>query len=528
MADEDRQGAENARGAGRGSLAIIGAKVWFILTSYGIQLSLPAILPATSDFGLFRGTLSGVSILNNVLVVATIQSVSKFVSEREEASGAVLRQGLKLQALLGGALALALYLAAPWLAGFLLDDALTPLLRIACVVLFVNALYAACVGSLNGRRRFVGQAGLDASFSTLRLSGILGGAFLGASAFGALFGWAGAVIAVGSLGLFAVRREIVGGGPTSEAPPMRRWLAFMAPIWIYQLGLNAMLLVDLQVLKKTLAELALETGASAAAAAEAANTQVGYYGAAQTFAFVPYQLILSLTFIIFPMISRATSAGDEAAAQRTLRGAMRVALLALLAIAAPIAGAAAGVLRIAFREEFLAGAPALAILVLGVVAFTLFVLCATALSSAGRPALAAGIAVLGVGVVVLSTRLLVRASGGGVAALPAAATGTSIGMGLAFLLAAVAVRMRFKALLPPLSVLRAALAAGAAWAVAHFVPHGTRLMALVALAAGFAAYLLALVLLRELGPADLAAARTLLARGDAKGPGGDDAGAPRS
>ncbi len=41
------------------------------------------------------------------------------------------------------------------------------------------ALYAALVGSLNGRRMFMHQAGLDMTFSTVRTIGIVGAAALG-------------------------------------------------------------------------------------------------------------------------------------------------------------------------------------------------------------------------------------------------------------------------------------------------------------------------------------------------------------
>ena len=84
-----------------------------------------------------------------------------------------------------------------------------------------------------------------------------------------------------------------------------------------------------------------------AVAGENAQTLVGYYRAAQTFAFVPYQLILSMTFIVFPMVSRALASNDEDAARRTIQGALRFSMLALLAIACPIAGASDGVMRIA-------------------------------------------------------------------------------------------------------------------------------------------------------------------------------------
>ncbi|MCB9623830.1 MAG: oligosaccharide flippase family protein [Sandaracinus sp.] len=491
--------------AGRGAIAIAGAKVWFIVTSYAVQLALPNLLADAAEFGLYRGTMSLVSVLNNVMIVATLQAVSKHVSEDEPSTPALLRQALRIQLVTGGLLASVLFFGAGPLAKFFVDASLEGPVRIASGVLFFNALYGALVGTLNGRRRFLAQASLDATFSTLRTVGIVGGAVLFASAYASLGGWAASVAGITTIAFLLLRRELFarGGG----ALPLSRWLGFMAPLWLYQVFLNGMLLLDVQVLKKSLGELGLAAGLPAAEAAEAASTQVGYYGAAQTFALVPYQLILSLTFIVFPMISRAIAAGDAEAARNTLRNAMRISLLALLAIAAPVVGASDGVMRIAYREEYLVGAPALAILIVGVVFFTLFVLCSTALSSAGRPGLAALLAAVGVVVVLVAGSLLVASSGGGSAALPAMALGTSLGMTLSFVLAGIAVWIRFRALLPPLSVLRALVAAGLAGATAHFVPHGSRFTALAALAAGFFVYLGVLFALREVRLSELAALR---------------------
>ncbi len=507
--DDDEHKAD-VKQAGRGLLAIAGAKAWFIVTSYGIQLSLPRLLDSAVQFGLYKATLSGVSLLNNVLIVATIQSVSKQISEQAHATPALLRQALRIQLVFGGFLAGSLFLAAPALSRVLLDDSLTPLLRVGCVVVFAYAMYGALVGAINGRHHFGKQATLDVSFSTLRAVGIVGGAALGFGAFGALAGWSAAAVAITLLAVALTRHDLFGAG--GRPLELRRWLHFMAPIWLYQACLNGVLLLDVQVLKRTLAELALDGGATAEAAAETASRFVGYYGAAQTFAFVPYQLILALTFVVFPMISRATTDGDVAAAKRTIRQAMRFALLVLASIAAPIAGAADGVLRIAYTEEYLVGAPALAILVFGVVAFALFVICATVLSSGGRPGLAAAVAGIAVVAVVVSGRLWILASGGGVASLPATAAGTSLGMTAAFLLAAAAVYARFRALFAPLTVVRALVAAVAAWSAAHFIPHQTRLMALAALAGGFVTFLLALLVLREVTREDAAALQRVLGR----------------
>jgi O-antigen/teichoic acid export membrane protein len=191
---------------------------------------------------------------------------------------------------------------------------------------------------------------------------------------------------------------------------------------------------------------------------------------------------------------------------------MRFSLLFLLSIAAPVAGAATGVLRIAYPVEYLVGAPALATLVFGLVAFALFAVCATALGSAGRPGTAAAVATVGVVVVVVANRLLVLGAPDPASALPAAALGTSLGMGTAFVLAAIAVYHRFGALFGVWTVVRAAMAGAVGWTAAYFIPHESFVGALLALMAGFACYGLALVVFGELGGKDLAAVRRVLQR----------------
>ncbi len=498
---------KDARAAGQGLVAIAGAKVYFILTSYAVQLLLPRIFGAPEEFGLYSTAMAGLAMLNNVLIVATIQSVSKFTSEDDERAPAVLRQALGLQLGIGGLIALALFASAPLLAGFLLDEQLTALFRIMAVVVLSYALYAALVGSLNGRRLFVRQAKLDALFSTLRTAGILTGAIVGASALAAIAGFSGAAIAI-----VAVAAMVVGLGQKGRSIRVRQWFSFLAPIWLYQGFLNGMLQIDVQVLKRTVAELALRSSDLASTAADIANQHVGYYRAAQTFAFVPYQLIISMTFVVFPLISRATSAGDTETTRTTIRNAFRFSLLILLAVAAPIAGAADGVMLIAYPQDYLAGAPALQILVLGMAAFALFVVAGTVISSAGAPSLAALIGAVGLAVVIAANRVLIVQAGIGEDTLRSAALGTSLGMLVALAIATVVVYRRFHAFIAPKTALRGLAAGAVSYAVAAFFPHETRLLAAAALILGGLSFIGTLFVLRELDRSDIESAREILKR----------------
>ncbi|NNE18784.1 MAG: lipopolysaccharide biosynthesis protein [Myxococcales bacterium] len=502
--------SEDARRAGRGLVSIAGAKGYFIVTGYAVQLLLPRIFGEAKEFGLYSATMSGVSILTNVLIVATIQSVSKFVSEDESRAEVTLRQGLRIQALVGGTLALALFAFAPAIAKLLLDGQLTRLVRIASVVVFAYALYAAVVGSLNGRHWFAKQARLDVTFSTLRVVGILGGAALGFGAMGAVAGFATAAATIVSISLIWI--GFGKAGVPGEKIRRRRWIGFMAPIWTYQICLNGILMIDLQVLKRTATEIAFASAVTGQAAVDLANQYVGYYRAAQTFAFVPYQLIISMTFIVFPMISRATSIGNREAARSTIQHAMRFSLLLLLLVAAPTSGAAEGVMRLAYPAEYLAGAPALSILVFGVVAFALFAVAATAISGAGKPSVAAMIAGVSLLVVVVANRVLIMQAGLGDQTLQAAATGTAIGMVVALLLSAWVIRRSFGVFIPVFTWARASVASVAGYAAAAAVPHDSPLIALLALGAGFLSALAVLVVTRELTRDDWYAVRRIVRR----------------
>jgi stage V sporulation protein B len=488
--------------------SIAFSKLYFIVAAYTTLLLLPRILGSPEAFGLFAATISVVSILNNVMIQATIQTVSKRVSEDLTHAPVSLRQGLLFQTTVGGVIAGSMFFAAPLFAErVLLDPEMSALLRIASIVVFSYALYAALIGSLNGRQLFQKQAALDMTFTTLRTTGILGAAALGFGVLGAISGFASASVA-----LLAVSLVVVGVGQPPGRVPWKRWVVFTAPLWLYHLSLNLTLQVDLMVLKRTVAVLAMEADEVREAAALTASRFAGFYRAAQTFAFVPYQLIISVAFVVFPMVSSSVSAGDLETTRRYIRGALRFSLLLLLSIATPIAGAASGVMRIAYPESYLAGSGALAVLSLGTVCFALFVIGATVLSGAGHPAFAAAIGSTAVAIVVASNLTLLRLVGIGDQTLLAAACGTSIGMGFAFLAVGTSLYRRFGAFIPPATALRAVIAGGVGFAVAHAVPSHTRLLAIAALVAGGLAYVAALFVLREIRAADIDEIRRVVSR----------------
>lgn len=496
--------AEKKR-AGRGFLTIGAAKLYFVLAAFAVQFGLPRLFDEAADFGLYAHAMAGVAILTNILIASTIQSVSKFVSEARDRAEITGRRALQLMAGIGFALALLTFGLAGALSEVSRDPALKPLIEAASLVIFAYAMYAALVGRLNGEERFIDQAKLDASFTTLRTVGILGGAALGFGAIGAVYGFAIAAVLVLFLALVKV-----GWGQAGEGVPYRQFLSFMAPIFLYQGLMNAMLQIDLWVIKPILVDL-LSAERTDALAIREANEIVGHYRGAQNFAFVPYQLVLATTFIVLPMVSRALAAGDEERARNTTLTAIRFALIASAFFAAPLAGAAAPLLALAYPSDYGVGAEALRILLLGIVPFTVFVVAATILNAANRPRVSAGLAFIGVASIVVLNRGLVGASGGiEEPALRAAALATGSGMGLALFFSLFALRMRFGALHLMLRIVRVGVAAAISFLAADGLAGrmgdaSPWLAAPSALAAGALAFIVALVLTREVGARELGA-----------------------
>jgi len=480
----------------RGTAAIAFAKIYFVLAGFGVQFALPRLLGSPERFGALSAAMSGVSIFNNVMIAATVQTVSKLISENDGEGPATLRRALTLQLGLGAFVASGLALLAGPVASSMHDPEFRVLLQIASLVVLAYSLYAACVGALNGMHRFVAQAGFDISFTTLRtVAQLVGAALFGVAGAIAGFATAAGTIAVASLLVVGVGAKAAG---EAKGAPFRRFASFMAPIWLYQGCLNGLLLADQLLLKQQVARLAIGAGMTRDAAVALANTQAGFYKAAQNFAFVPYQLVITATLVVFPMVSRATASGDVDAARKAIGNAGRFSFLALAAMAGPMIGAPDGVLRILYAPEYVVGADALRVLTLGLVCFTLFALAATVLAGEGRPGIAAAIAAATLAIMLVVDTLVLGAFGTGPRVLVSLAMGTSSAMAFAAVVSIGVVAARYRTFVPIPSLARGLVAAIAAAFTAHAIPHGGRLSSLLALAGGVVVYVVTLAITGEL------------------------------
>jgi stage V sporulation protein B len=491
------QRAEAAVAAGRGAIFIGFAKLYFMLSGF-LQQVLLTRLVGLAEFGAFAVVNNVVSIVNNTVVQATIQAVSKFSAEDDARAGAVQRAGVKMQAVLGAALTLVLFIGAPFLAEFEGAPRYTTYFRIASVIPFLYALYAVFVGSANGLRRFRTQATFDVGFSTAKTILLLGLAFLW-KVTGAFVGFAAAAAFI-----LVVASRVMRLPAAGERFSMRRLAGYMSAVVTYGLLLNLALNYDLPLLHHFAGK-----SANAAAAAQVA----GHYQALRTLALLPYQALIVVTFVIFPLVSRATFADDRTATRVYVAQTLRYALILAAAMGVVLAARPAALLGVLYKPEYGAGAPALPVLVAGECCLALLGVVCAILNAAGRTRATLSLMALTLVVGAGAAAVLVPRAAVGTPMLLAGASATALGMATGFVASIVYVRARLGGIPPLATVVRVAVAMAAATVAAHLVPGHGKIVGLAATAIAGLVYIGALLVSGEIGPDDRAKFARVVRRG---------------
>jgi stage V sporulation protein B len=507
------RGGDVGRRTGRGGIAVSAAKLYFILAGLVQQIALKAVL-GLDGYGALSSSLAAASIVYNPVVGASIQGVSHAVATAtDEGRATALRRALALHAGLALAMGAGFWLAAPLIGTSTGAPHLVPSLRVLSAVLVIYGLYAPLVGALNGQTRFGTQAALDALAATLRTAGLIGGAYwfvrAGADtargAEGAAMGFTLSSLAVLLVALGRVGIGRAGAGGLAA----RRYWRFIGPILLGQVLLNLLFQADQLMLRRFGADAALAAGLDSAAA----DRLVGAYRAMQLFCFLPYQLVLSVSIVLFPVVARAHREGDRAAVTAYVRQAIRIALLASGLMVSVTAGLPGPLLELVFGADTAALATgAMRVLALGLGNLALFGVLTAVLNAVEQPRLGLIVTALAFGFVVAACLLRVRGLPFGPELLTQTAWATSVALLLATGVALSIVLRAAGAVLAPTSLIRVLGALGGALAVATWLPARSALGTLLASAGVAASYVLFLTLSGELGKNDLRYIRRITAR----------------
>jgi stage V sporulation protein B len=506
MSDQDQ-----TRSAGRGGLAVAGAKLYFILLGLVQQIVLPRVL-GLNGYGALSRVLSLASMAYNPITTTSIQAVSRTVVQAPPNElPATLRKVLLFHLGFGVTVAALFAGLSTTIAKFAGAGHVEVPLRILSCVLLIYAVYTPLIGVANGQKRFVVQAGFDVLSATLRTVGLVLGAIVAQRAqhggpTGSAVGFvvSAAVIVVLASSVIGVGRSGATGFKLSS------YVALAVPLLLGQILLNLLFQADLTLLGRFASEAALKSGASL----DRADALVGAYRATQLFSFLPYQILIAITFILFPMLASAAKSQDSAAIARYVRTGLRLTLVIAGAMVSVTVGLAPRLLDLLFGAEAAAlGGRALGLLALGFGAFAVFGLQTTVLNSLGRERQSMWVTAFAVVVVVALCVGRARGAALSEEMLWRTAQATSTGLAAATLLAAWLVYRAAGGLVSPLTLLRTVAALGVAALLARMAFPPGKLMTLVAAAVTPCFYAAVLLLTRELGRADLDVIRRIVKRG---------------
>lgn len=498
--------ADVTRTAGRGGLAVAFAKVYFIFVGLVQQIALPRLL-GLDGYGALASVLSIAGITYNPVTTTSIQSVSRAVAQAAPGTEAgTIRRVFTVHAVFAVLLAGGFFSLAPFIADSVGAPHVVGPLRILSAVMLMYGLYTPLVGVLNGQRKFVAQATLDVIAGTLRTVGLIAGAFVLArynlAVEGATVGFVGGASLILTVAILWVGTGQRGASSIS----VRAHLTFAFPVLLGQVLFNLLLQADLTLLRRFASQAALAQGLPAAAA----DPLVGAYRATQLFSFLPYQLLIAVTFILFPMLASAARDGDRAAVARYVRTGVRLALVLAGMMVSVTAGLSDRLLYLVFGPEAASlGGNSLELLAVGFGGFAIFGVLTTVLNSLKHERESVIVTAVAVTLVVALCYLRVRGAPFGEGLLLYTAQATAAGLFVATLSAAFFVYRAAGAVAPPLTLVRVLLAVGVATAVGRFLPHAGKILTPMYAALVALAYLLILLVTRELAAADLATLRAV-------------------
>lgn len=430
--------------AEKGTFYIVVSRIAFFSAGYLIYFALGRFLPP-EQFGIYGIVLGLFSTVNLILVTAIQQAVAKFVSSQSELAGEIKRKSLKLQTAFDLCLFVAYFLAAPFIAMLLNDASLTPLIQFSGIIFLSHPIYSVFGGYLSGLGKFKRFALLEIAYSCAKALLVIGLAVAGFAVWGAV---AGFLIA----SLFAM---VLGGFVSASKKQVGRFdsgkiVAFALPLLGFAAIQGFLTNIDLFAVK----------------ALSPANPDLlsGYYFAAQTISRIPQLFVFAVNVVLFPLVAASISKKDNEKTSLYINSSIRYLLLLLVPLTALIAANAKEIISLVYPEKYAPAAASLAILSLGALFYSLFLITTSVISGSGKPKASLAIGFASLAALFALLFLLIPTY-----SIEGAAIAATVSYAFGFLLSGSYVLLKFKALVQANAAAKIAIAGAITFVASLFV-----------------------------------------------------------
>ena len=373
-----------------------GAKLWFLVTSYAITISLTHLL-APDEYGSYYAISRLIAVPNMVIIYTLLFSVSRPLAAQFDHGcpdyTALRSRGVRVALVLGGPTMLVLLLAAPLLADWVLaEPALAGPLRVVAPISLVYALYAVNLGTLNAVRRFRRQALLDIAMAGSKAALII----VAASTSLGLSATVGGFTLASVVALLLSRALVSGAAPqpTGTTQIVASMATFAGQLIVFTAITNLLQSVDVLLLKSF-------------ADTAARDDAVGYYSSAQQIALVPYSLMNAVALLAFPLIAAIDHQREVEKVRLYVSQTAKVTLV-LLAFMSSIGSACSrDIQALLFPKAYGGAADQLRLMVWGFSGYSFAVTVAWILNSAKHPRAAVALVALPLAAAALTGWILI-------------------------------------------------------------------------------------------------------------------------
>ena len=400
-------------------------------------------------------------------------ATTRFVAEADERWPGVASSAIRTTIGWGAVLVILGVVSAPLVGEMLGDPQLVPYLWLFSADLALFPLFIALAEVLAGRRRYSFYAGSWAIYWLAKAALVIVLVALGLSVEGAIMGSVlASVVGVAVTWLWS------GVSLRSGTVPTGNLVLFGLPLAGIALMRRTVQNMDLWFITRLLPS----------------YNQAGYYGLAQYISRALMMLPVAVSGAVFPTLTQVISQGDETRCRRLIRQSFRFALIIMVAVTAVLASSMRELIVLVFGADFApATYPALC-LMFAALFFAMEFIANTVLVAAGKPKLCLAAFAPVVPINILLNYVLVTRYGMIGASLATTAT-AALAAGVLIAL----VWRQFRALLPPLTVLRTLLAGSLIYVAGTYLPAtgGLLLLKCLGLAVGYGVMLIVIGELRR-------------------------------